>query len=245
MNRQDLKLWNNITFKTQGYRKNFDLINTNEKFITEYEGSIAELRMEERKPPRPVGEYRFSVWNIELGEKFDVDFEELVKRHSADDLYNELIDMIRKYEFSIRKHKKIVLVHSLVLNKDYRKKGVTEEFIEMLHNDFYCENVAIVVLVKPFQDDDVSTEYFKHKKVLVRETLRGFDAKGVSAMEYYSLDELLKNEDTEINEYKLFAVANRCGFQRINESHLFIFSPEKIEERMREKQILSQQIETE
>jgi hypothetical protein len=79
--------------------------------------------------------------------------------------------------------------------------------------------------------------------VLVRETLKGIDAVGVPAMKYYSLDELLKNEDTEINEYKLFAVANRCGFQRINESHLFLFSPEKIDGRMREKQILSQHIE--
>ena len=240
----DLKLWNNITFKTQGYRKNFDLINTNEKFITEYEGAIAELRMEERKPPRPVGEYRFSVWNIELGEKFDVDFIELIKRHSADDLYRELIGMIKKHEFTIRKYKKIVLVHSFVLSKEYRKKGITEEFVEMLYNDFYCENVAIVVLAKPFQDDDVSMEYFKYKKVLVKESLKGFDAVGVQAMKYYSLEELLKNDDTEINEYKLFAVANRCGFQRINESHLFYFSPEKIEERMRNKQILSQSIET-
>lgn len=243
MERQDWNLWNNITFKTQGYRKNFDIINTNEKFITEYEGTISELRIDERKPPRPVGEYSFSVWNIELGEKFDVDFNKLVKQHGADDLYKELIESVINNEFNIHDYKKIVLVQTLVLNKNYRKHGITEEFIEMLYRDFYCNDVAIIMLVKPYQNNLVNTEYFKHKKVIVNETLKAVNAIGVPATEYYSLNELLNNEDIELNEYKLFAVANKCGFQRLNNSHLFLLSPEKIGARMLEKQEFSQQVE--
>jgi len=245
MEKQDLKLWNNITFKTQGYRKNFDLINDNEKFITEYEGTITELRIGERKPPRPMGEYSFSVWNIGLGEKFDVDFNKLLKQHGADDLYSELVDMIKEDEINIKKYKKIVLVQTLVLSKEYRKRGVTEEFVEMLYRDFYCDDVAVIMLVKPYQDNLLNTEYFRHKKVLVRETLKPADAIGVLATEYYSLNELLSKNDTEFNEYKLFAVVNKCGFQRLNGSHLFLLSPKKIEERMVEKQNISQQVETE
>lgn len=236
MEKQDLELWNNITFKTQGYRKNFDFINTNEKFITEYEGIITELRIKKRKPPRPVGEYSFSVWNIGLGEKFDVDFDKLFKQHGADDLYKELVDMIKENEINIKKYKKIVLVQTLVLSKEYRKHGITEEFVEMLYRDFYYEDVAIIMLVKPYQNNLVNAEYFKHKKVLVRETLKPTDIIGILATDYYSLNELLDKDDIELNEYKLFALVNKCGFQRLNGSHLFLLLPEKIEERMIEKQ---------
>ena len=166
MERQDLKLWNNITFKTQGYRKNFDIINTNDKYITEYEGTISELRIGKRIPPRPVGEYSFSVWNIELGEKFDVDFSELIKKYVVDDLYYELNQVIKKSEFALRKYRKVVLIQTLVLNKNYRKRGITEEFIEMLYNDFHDDDVAIVMFVKPYQNNEHNRIYFKHKKVL-------------------------------------------------------------------------------
>ena len=246
MKRKDWNLWNNITFKTQGYRKNFDIINTNENYITEYDGGIGEIRLQKRKPPRPVGEYGFSVWNIGLGNKFHVDFNKLIKEHAFEDTYKELFGVIKKKEIDMKDYKKIVLVHTFILNKDYRKRGITEEFIEMLYRDFYCDDVAIIMLVKPFQDNLIDADYyFNRKHVLVRETLNIKDAIGVPATEYYSLNELIEKEDTELNEYKLFAVADRCGFKRINESHLFLLSPEKITERLEEKQKFTQQLETE
>ena len=245
MERRDWNLWNNITFKTQGYRKNFDIVNTNENFITEYDGTISEIRFEKRKLPRPVGEYGFSVWNIGLGKKFAVNFDKLIKEHALEDTYSELVRVIKKKEIDVKNYKKIVLVHTFVLNKDYRKRGITEEFVEMLYRDFYDEDVAIIMLVKPFQNNLIDAEfYFNHKHILVREGLRTAGV-AVPAPEYYSLNELLEKTDTEINEYKLFAVAHRCGFQRINESYLFQFTPEKIEDRMSEKQLFSQGVETE
>jgi len=246
MNRLDWNLWSNITFKTQGYRKNFDMVNFNENFITEYDGTISEIRFKKRKPPRPVGEYGFSVWNIAMGKSFAVNFHKLIKEHAFEDTYRELIDVIKKEKISIKDYKKIVLVHTLVLKKEYRKRGITEEFTEMLYRDFYCEDVAIIVLVKPFQDNPIDADFFNNRKmVLVRESLNQSEVVGVPATKYYSLDELVVNKDTELNEYKLFSVANRCGFERINESHLFLFSPEKIAKRMTEKQVYSQHTETE
>lgn len=241
----DWNLWNDITFKTQGYRKNFDLVNANENFITEYDGTISEIRLTKRKPPRPVGEYGFSVWNIGLGKRFAVDFNKLIKEHSFENTYAELIRVIKKGEIDIKEYKKIVLVHTFILHKDYRKHGITEEFIEMLYRDFYCENVAIIMLVKPFQDNPIDADFYLNRKsVLIRESLDISDVIAVPATEYYSLNELINKKDKELNEYKLFAVANKCGFRRINESYLFLFSPEKIEERMLEKQKHSQQVET-
>lgn len=244
MNREDWNLWSKITFKTQGYRKNFDMINFNENFITEYEGTVFEIRVDKHKPPRPVGEYGFSVWNIGLGEKFAVNFNKLIKELAFEDTYNELVDLIKKKKINISDYKKIVLIHTFVLRKDYRKRGITEEFIEMFYRDFYCDNVAIIILVKPFQDNPIDTDFFSNRKLVqVRETLDPSETIEIPAIKYYLLNELTKKKDIELNEYKLFAVVSKCGFNRINESHLFIFSPEKIAERMLEKQKFLQDIE--
>jgi len=99
MKRLDWNLWNNITFKTQAYRKNFDVINRNENFITEYDGMISEIRVNKRKPPRLVGEYGFSVWNIGLGKRFAVDFNKLIKEHAFENTYGELIKIINIKRF--------------------------------------------------------------------------------------------------------------------------------------------------
>lgn len=245
MERQDWNLWNNITFKTQGFRKNFDIINANENLITEYDGSISELRLKNRKPPIPIGEFGFSVWNIGLGSRFAVNFNKLIKEHALEDTYSELMRVIKKKEINVNDYKKIVLVHTFILNKKYRKRGITEEFVEMLYRDFYAEDVAIIMLVKPFQNNLIDADfYFNRKYVYFREKIEDVP-QAIPATEYYSLHELVEKDDVEINEYKLFAVAHRCGFQRINESYLFLFSPEKIEERMIEKSEFVQHVENE
>jgi hypothetical protein len=236
MNRNNWNLWNNLTFKTLGYRKNFDIVSVNENIITLYDGMISETRLNKPKPPRPVGEYGFSVWNIALAKKLGVDLNTLIKAHDIENTYSEMYNVIKKNVIDIKNYKRIVFVHSFILNKNYRKRDVTQEFIEMLYRDFYCDDTAIIMLVKPFQDNTIDADYyFNRKYVKVKESLDGLNTHMVSAAEYYSLDELLEKNDTEINEYKLFALANKCGFNRINESYLFIFSPEKTLERLRKK----------
>ena len=235
-----------MTFKTLGYRKNFDLIDNNENIITLYDGMVSEIRLEKRIPPRPVGEYGFSVWNIELGKKFDIDLEKLIKAHDSENTYSELFDVIKKDVIEVRDYKKIVLVHTFILNKEYRKRGITEEFIEMLYRDFYCEDTAIIMLVKPFQDNPIDADfYFNRKAVLIKDSLNKAMDFSVTATEYYGLDELAGKTDTEMNEYKLFNVASKCGFERINDSFLFIYSPAKTLERMQKKLSYSQQVESE
>lgn len=236
MNRNDLNLWSNLTFKTLGYRRNFDLVSLNENIITLYDGMVSEIRLSERKPPRPVGEYGFSVWNIDLAHKLGVDLERLIKAHDIENVYSEFYEVIKENVIDVHDYKKIVFVHSFVLNKNYRKHGITEEFVEMLYRDFYCDNTAIIMLVKPFQDNPIDADYyFNRKEVKIRESLNEIEDQVVSATEYYSLNELLKKDDKELNEYKLFTVANKCGFRRIDESYLFIFSPEKTLKRLQEK----------
>lgn len=246
MNKENWTLWSNITFKTQSYRKNFDLINQNENFITEYEGTISEIRIDKHLPPRQIGEYCFSIWNIGLGDEFGVDFDKLIKDHELEDTYNELINVIKKNKINVNDYKKILLIHNFVLNDDYRKQEISDEFIEMIYRDYYSDDIAIIMLVKPFQDNLTDADhYLNYRRVIIKNSLNVEDDTNVSAMDYYSLLELTNKTDTELNEYKLFAIANRCGFQRINESYLFLFSPEKIDERLTLKQKYLQKIETE
>jgi hypothetical protein len=243
MDSKDWNLWNNITFKTQGYRKNFDLVNDNENIITEYEGTVSEIRIQEDKPPLIIGEYGFSVWNIGLGKKLGVNFDKLIKEHAVENTYGELIDVIKKKDLNIDEYSKLVLVHTFVVRKDYRKRGITEEMVEMLYRDFHSDDVAIIALVKPFQNNPIDADFYsKRKSVVVRERLKMAGTK-VPAMEYYSLDELLKYTDTELIEYKLFSIASRCGFRRIDSSFLFILSPEKVLNRIEEKHQYAKMVE--
>lgn len=236
MKMKDLNLWSRITFKTHGYRKNIDFINDNENIITEYEGSVSEVRILEEKPPIIVGEYGFSVWNIALGKKLNVNFNKLIYDHRIEDTYRELIKIIKGKYFDINGYNKIVLVHTLILKKDYRKKGITQEFVEMLYRDFYDENTAIIALVKPFQDNHIDADfYFKRKNVQVKKEIKSTEIINIPAVDYYTLKEFDKNDDSELNEYKLFSVANSCGFNRINNSYLFILTPEKVIERIYNK----------
>jgi len=227
-----------ITFKTQSYHKNFDFVSENENFITEHDGIVTRVRIAERKPPLIVGEYGFSVWNIGTGTKFGVNFNKLIKEYQVENAYSELARVIKNKAFDIRKYNKIVIIHSLIIRADFRKRGITEEFVEFLYRDFYDEKNAIIALVRPFQYNSIDADYYTNQKTVpVRENLKSLhDIVDVPAIEYYSLKNLIDKKDTETNEYKLFNVASNCGFTRLDDSYLFQFSPEKTINRMTEKQ---------
>lgn len=238
MNTNDWNLLMDIAFKTQSYRKNFDMISNNENFITECDGTITLMRFVEQKPPIAIGEYGFSVWNIKMGLQYGADFNRLIEEHDCENTYFELQQLITKKKFNIEKYNKLILVHSLVICEEYRKHGITEEFIEFLYRDFYRENDAIITLVLPFQNNPIDLNFYvNNKSVPIRENLGVFnDVKEIPAVEYYSLNKLIDKNDVELNEYKLFSAATKCGLNRIEESHLFIFSPEKTIQRLKEKQ---------
>jgi hypothetical protein len=230
-------IWDNTTFKTVCYHKNFDLINDNESLITEYCGTISLIRLAEYKPPLIIGEFELSEWNVGLGLKFESDLVKLVKKHKAEVIYNELLSLIKNKEIDITKFKKIIFVANLIVRPDFRKFGLTEEFIELLYREHYNEGDAIIALVKPLQDNSIDKDYYFNQKIVeVKLSLQNYnEIEFVPAVDYYKLNDLLEKKDVETNEYKLFSVAARCGFNRIGESYLFNFSPEKTIERMIKK----------
>ena len=240
MDKEGLNVWSNITFKTQGYRKNFDLVTENENIISEYTGNISVLRISEHKSPIIVGEYTFSVWDISLAKMLNIDLNKLLNAHHMVLAYVELIKMIKAGEIDINAYDKIVLIHSLVVHPEFRKLGITEEFIEFIYRDYHFDKTIILAIVQPFQNNKFDLEYYMNQKtVLVRGEYTAINKfTTVQASEYYCLEKFILKQDTEMNEYKLFAVANRCGFTRIDDSHLFVLIPDTIINRIKEKQEL-------
>ena len=237
INKAGWDVWNNLTFKTTGYRKNFDLVNVNDNIITEYNGTISELKITESVPPKIIGEFGLSAINISLAETLNIDLNKLLRAHRKENTYGELLELIKQKKWTFGDCTKIVFINGLVIHPDYRKLGVTEEFVEMIYRDFYAENIAIIALVKPVQDNFNDAEYyFKMRSIRVYHQLMLInDFEAVPAIEYYGLNKFLTKKDTEINEYKLFAVAQWCGFQRIGDSHIFVLNPTIVINRIKEK----------
>ena len=229
-------LLTNIAFKTQAHRKNYDFVVQYENIITEYQGTISKLRIVEQKPPVIIGEYSFSVLNMTTARLFEADVYKLIKDYSDEDVYKEMLYALDNgylyYDGLYKDTGKVVLLHSYVLHPDHRNQGVTEELIEMLHREFYTMDNTIIALVKPFQENLVDADYFLNKRTVeVRDTLRG-ESRYIPALDYYSFADFLKETDTEMIEYKLFGIANRCGFNRLGNSHLFIYTPDNTIKRM-------------
>jgi hypothetical protein len=208
-----------------------------DNIITEHDGYISEVRIQDDKPPITVGEFGISIWNIELGQKLNINLNELVENHHLECTYDELLKIMSKKEIDINTFSKIVFITNLVLRPDYRKLGITEEFVEYIYRDFYTKSNAVIALVKPLQDNPIDIDFFlNHNYVEVRTVVKDFhNYENVSAKIYYSIEDLSKKTDKEINEYKLFALANKCGFKRIDDSHLFILTPDKMFQRVLEK----------
>lgn len=230
----NIELLYNLTFKTKSYRKNFDLITKDEHIITEYEGNIGELRIGEKKPPEIIGEFGYSVWNIGNGRLLDVDFDTLIDKYSNDDTYECLKQVSNDNLFDVRDYNRVVFIHSLILKNDYKKRGISEEFIETIYREFYDDNTAILILAKPLQNNMNYEDFYLNLKTVDYFNISGDTQalKRIPASDYYSLRELYDRNDDEYNEYKIFAVADRCGFKRIGESYLFKFFPENTVERL-------------
>lgn len=227
-------IWDNLSFKTISYNKNFNFVNTNDNIITEIAGTVSLLRTKEILPPIILGEYGISIWNIKFGKTWGIDLDKLLSDNKIENTYSELIKVIKNNDINIYEYDKIVLIPQFLLRADFRKHFITEEFIEMLYRNYHDDKVLILALVKPIQNNEIDWSFFQNEKVV--EVYHEFDDVDlIDAGIYYSLNDLAKKKDTEINEYKLFSVAAKCGFTRIGESYLFKYMPDKTIKRIKDK----------
>ena len=228
-------LISNLSFKTKCYRKNYDLTIPDEHIITEYEGEISLLRINEKKLPKIIGEYGFSVWDINLGEFLNIDINELFNIQSDNVSYSNMVSLINNNEFNYKKYNKILFIHTLIIKEEFRKNEIGEEFVENIYRDYYNKNTAIVFLASPFQYNNYDYDYYsKHRKINVNET-DNVHINTMSAFEYYSLDKLINKNDYEMNKLKIYSTVHKYGFDRIGNSDLFIMNHHNILDRMLKK----------
>lgn len=239
MNKEDFKLWDNISTKTTIYHRNFDMVVPNDNIISEYDGIISKLRFREHKQPETIGEFTLSVWNISLGKLINANIDDMIEQYSDEDTYYEFNLFLNDTNFDYLNYNKIVFIHSLIIKPEYRKKGITEEFIEYIYKNFYDKKSIIFALVKPIQDNELNCVFYSKEKFI---RFVDYDENGksstkkMSAFKYYSLDNELNKTDIEINEYKLFSVASKCGFKRLQDGFLFQYEPENTLKRLNNKQ---------
>lgn len=230
-NKRNIELWKTLNFKTLSYGNNYDLFDENDRFIREYSGDINKISIDGKHPPLVIGEYTFSIWNFDLANKLDVDLISLLHKLKYQDAYAEIINNLDN--INLDGLGQLIIIHSLVIHPKFRKMGITEEFVEYMYKDFYTLQNKIMALVMPLQLNKIDFDYyFKQKTIKFREGI-GIDHpyRILPASKYFGLREFLEKDDSELNDYKLFSIASRCGFKRIGESYLFKFSPEKIHER--------------
>jgi len=238
--KKNYDLWSSLTFKTLSYRKNFNFTVEDDNFITELEGTVTKVGIGSGKPPFFVGEYNYSIWNFGLANLFDVDLLDVLENYTYEDSYIELFDMVKENKFSFEEIDRLVVLHNFILHPDYRKKGITEEFIEALYREhFVGGNNHIVALVKPIQNNTVYFEnYISNRVVRIRHTVYDDGPyEEMSSFKYFGIGELENKTDIEKNHYQLYALAARCGFRRMGESNLFYFTPQKIQDRLEDKRL--------
>jgi hypothetical protein len=215
---------------------NFDFFCGNDNIITECGGEILYTNKErilERKLPILIGEYSLSVWDIDLANLFDLNIINLIS-DNPHPLYEELLALINSNDFKINQYSKLIIINSLLIHKDYSNKGITEEFIETMFREYYNDKNAIIAYVIPFQNNPMDkNDYIKEKTVLIKENN---DNKTYTANEYYGLSRFLDKKDHETNKLKLFSLATKCGFIRLDDkSNLFLLKQDKVLKRIFEK----------
>lgn len=234
---KDIKLWVNLTFKSTCYHRNFDMSVDNENIITEHSGIISAVRIKEKKAPAHVGEYEYSIWNLILGRRLKFNIKKLLKVYSDEIQYQVLGEQIKNNEINLTNYNKLVVIDRIILHPDYRKRGVSEEFTEFMYRNYYDSKTLIIVYIKPIQEELLDEEfYINHKHLAIKETISRLEPiKQILARDYYELDDLIVSDDSEFNLYKLYAVAARCGFERIGNSRLFIFNKQNTIKRLKKK----------
>lgn len=234
------ELWGSLTFKTLSYRKNYNFTIKEDNFITEFEGTVSEIRMGSGKPPFFAGEFNYTIWNIGLAKKFDVDLLDILSNYEYEDTYVGLSKAIDDGDFSFKDTDKLILLHNFILHPEYRKKGVTEEFIEAIYREhFVGGDNQFVALVKPIQQNGVYYEnYISNRVVRIKHSVYDDGPyEEMSSFKYFGIGDLESKTDAEKNQYQLYALAARCGFRRIGESDIFFFTPQIIEDRLADKRL--------
>ena len=191
-----MNIQDKLTFKSNTYYNNYNFPDNDENIITRYDGIIYKTRISEKKLPLQLGEYEFNVWNIKLAKNLDIDVRKILKEYRFDDMLNNFNIIIDNKSLDILKYNKIVLIRYIILNDNFKKMGISEEFTKMIYKNFYDTKTAIISYSKPIQYQDIYVNngqfdsedhenFFNFKSIQIKEN---DIIKSIPATKYYSLN---------------------------------------------------------
>lgn len=229
MNLTSDNLLKNITFKSTSFCRNYDFFDDADNTIIEIDGLINRVNIETKSKPTLIGEYSLSMWNLTLMRLFNHDIVNLLNHYDGYSTYEQFKGTNLIKESELNKFNKIIFIHTIVIHPKFRKMGVFSEFIESIYRTYYSEDTLIITLAKPFQNNEIDEDYYRLRRNVI------IDDTTVSAFNYYSLKEYYNKTDTELNEYKLFNIVGKCGFDRISNTNLFVFNIDKFLNKLKNK----------
>lgn len=236
-NFKHIELFRYLKFKYIAHHTNFNILTNTDHFLTDYTGDVIKLRFMENKPPLIIGDFSFSVWNFDLANKMNINVFDTFLDYPSNHPYSEIHTIYKTNPNLFYKIKKMVLIHTLILHPDYRGKNISEEFVEFIYRAFYDEDNLILLNATPLQYNEEDFLYFNiYKTIELKNDIHDDDnILKIKAKEYYNLDDLSK-DDLEIDTYKVYGIAARCGFNRLSDTSIFKLEDYKILNRILYKQ---------
>ena len=232
MQHKNREVLNNIVFRTTSFDRNEPLIYNNDNILTEGSGTITHVDFSAREHSNIlVGEFEYTIWNLNYSRELNVNAIPLIKEHVriGQEQYNQIQNLNENEILNFNMINKLIIIHSFILNKKYKKLSIPEEFTEFLYKKYFQKNNKILIYSKPIQDNPIDLDYYCNEKKIIN------NKKHYSGRSYFDLDNLINEKDSEMNKYKVYSVASRCGFKRLGESDIFELKPTIIKNKINNK----------
>jgi hypothetical protein len=236
-NFDNINLWRTIKFKHTAHSSNYDILSDSDNLITEYTGEIVKLRFTDNKPPLPIGDFSFSIWDFGLDKQLNNELIKIMgdyielKNHP----YKSIFNIINEGKLNLKTINKLVIIHSLIIHPSFRSKGVSQEFIEFIYK-LYGDNDNNIILLNatPIQYNEEDFDYYNNfKSIEIKDDLK-LPAIIIKAKEYYNFN-TLSSGDEETDLYKIWGVASKCNFNHIEGTNIFILNKNGVLNRLLHK----------
>jgi len=214
-----------MSFEMKSHCSNVDVISENDSMRTIYDGTIRDTRM---NGTINIGEFSISVIHTEMANLLNIETIDTFNIFSSNEFYDDLNMIVKKKLVDFNSCEKLIIVSDMVVIKEYRKKDVLMEFMKFLYKNFHSAVNVIILHALPFQYNDLTYELYYNFSVL---DLKDTDPTS-TIYDYFGLDEFEKEDDYELNTYKLYGHMVKHGCEKIGSTNFFKFNPEHIKKNL-------------
>ncbi len=217
----------NLIFTNSELSTNHNLQAIN-KFVTISDNNVMLNKTKERKPNELIGSYKLININNRLHLKLN---KNLFNFAGFRDEYVSSLKVLIENNIDIinERYDNIIFINNLILKKEYRGKGVFEEFVKHIYRTYFNSSTLIVFLIAPIQE--YKNLFFLYRvmfKVTIRDSLKSLTLKEIPMDEYYQLKDFDGNYDLEDVKLKLYSLAQKSGLDMYNVEGLFYINETRI-----------------